>query len=146
MSKFIKLIFATLLMLPFSFAAEKSVDGTLLFGLNYAHAEKGSGRDGDGSDDDNSGKSGDDDDDDNSGEDDDDDDSGNDNASNNDAGDNKKSKRRVRLQNLHLRYPNGWDEKIHNGRYHLKDPMGRTVIRRRATQEDMIRMRAAVGK
>ena len=141
MSKLIKLIIGTFLLLPFSISTVETADGSILFGLKYAHAEKGSGRDGD---DDNSGKGGGDDDD--NEDDDDEEDSQNNNTSTNNAGDNKKNKRENRIQNLHIPYLNGWDEKIHNGRYHLKDPMGRTVIRRRATQEDLIRMRASIGK
>jgi hypothetical protein len=44
-----------------------------------------------------------------------------------------------------LRYGNGWDEQIRNGRYILNDPKGRNVTNRRATMEDLRRMRSAVG-
>ncbi len=46
-------------------------------------------------------------------------------------------------QNLQLIYSNGWEEKIFNGRYELKDPMGRTVSLRSATQADHDRLRRA---
>lgn len=48
-------------------------------------------------------------------------------------------------ENLHLRYANGWDERILNGRYILIDPEGRTVTNRRATMGDQTRMRDAAG-
>lgn len=39
-------------------------------------------------------------------------------------------------------YRGGWKEEIHNGRLELKDPRGRTVVKRWATAEDVARMRA----
>jgi len=47
--------------------------------------------------------------------------------------------------NLHLRYSNGWQEWVRNGRYRLVDPNGHTVADRRAKQSDLDRMRAAAG-
>jgi hypothetical protein len=48
--------------------------------------------------------------------------------------------------NITLKYSNGWNESIVNGRYRLVDPKGRTVADRRATLEDLRRMREAAGK
>lgn len=48
-------------------------------------------------------------------------------------------------QNLHLRYSNGWQEWVRDGRYRLIDPQGRTVSDRRATANDLARMRTAAG-
>ena len=39
-------------------------------------------------------------------------------------------------------YPDGFKEEIRNGVFELKDPAGRTVVRRRATDKDFARMRA----
>jgi hypothetical protein len=42
-------------------------------------------------------------------------------------------------------YPDGWKEELENGIFELKDPSGRTVIERRATGEDVARLRAIVN-
>jgi hypothetical protein len=47
------------------------------------------------------------------------------------------------LQRLHLRYANGWDERVAGGRYRLTDPKGQVVTDRVARPEDLERMRAA---
>ncbi len=39
-----------------------------------------------------------------------------------------------------LSYANGWAERIKDGRYELIDPYGRTVVRRRATADDIARV------
>jgi len=39
-------------------------------------------------------------------------------------------------------YPGGWKEEVEDGKLELKDPTGRTVAERRATPEDMARLRA----
>lgn len=39
-------------------------------------------------------------------------------------------------------YPGGWKEEVQDGRFELKDPKGRTVVKRRATAEDLARLRA----
>lgn len=92
----------------------------------------------------------DDDDDDSDDDDDDDDDHGGGSSSSNSGNDSderwKRSGGRASVGNIHLRYPNGWDEQIRNGRYRLTDPQGRTVSSRRATQGDMIRMRAIASQ
>lgn len=46
---------------------------------------------------------------------------------------------------LHLRYANGWDERVARGRYRLTDPKGRVVKDRVARPDDLVRMRAQVG-
>jgi len=38
-------------------------------------------------------------------------------------------------------YPDGWKEEIRSGVFELRDPAGRTVIRRRATSFDQARMK-----
>jgi hypothetical protein len=44
--------------------------------------------------------------------------------------------------NIEIVYPDGWKEELENGIFELKDPAGRTVIERRATREDVARLRA----
>jgi len=44
-----------------------------------------------------------------------------------------------------LHYSDGWVEMIVNGRYELRDNLNRRVIRRRATEEDFMRMSALLG-
>ncbi len=118
-----------ILLLPFPISVELTADGNFGYGVDYAYAEKGRGRGGD--DDDNSGSGSGNDDDDNDGRD----------------RDRRGSEQREgTLADLHLRYANGWDERILNGRYRLVDPQGRTVANRRATHEDLARMRALVGQ
>ncbi|WP_238367689.1 hypothetical protein [Mesobacterium pallidum] len=43
---------------------------------------------------------------------------------------------------IEARYSTGWKEEIENGRYELKNPAGRTVRERMATEEDMARLSA----
>ena len=43
---------------------------------------------------------------------------------------------------IQVLYRGGWKEEIRNGRLELKDPRGRTVVRRRATPEDFARLQA----
>jgi hypothetical protein len=47
--------------------------------------------------------------------------------------------------NIEIVYPDGWKEELENGIFELKDPSGRTVIERRATSEDIARLRAIVN-
>ncbi len=46
---------------------------------------------------------------------------------------------------IEIVYPDGWKEELENGIFELKDPSGRTVIERRATREDVARLRAIVN-
>ena len=46
---------------------------------------------------------------------------------------------------IEIMYPDGWKEELENGIFELKDPSGRTVIERRATREDVARLRAIVN-
>ena len=187
MLKFLKIILTAVLFVPFPIVVEKSVDGTFVFGVDYAFAEKGRGRGGDEDDDDrdeddddrddddDDDRDDDDSDDDNSGrgsldddrDDDDDarDDDRNDRTTSDDDRDTapstaansntassgggsgiRNSRGQAAIANLHLRYANGWDEQILNGTYRLVDPQGRTVADRRATPDDLARMRALVGQ
>ena len=127
------------------------------------------GDDGDGSDggddddgDDNSGPGGDDDDDDGEDDDDDDDNSGpggHDDNDDDDEDDDDDFGRRsnehvnpatgdkveINGSNIEVLHPDGSKEEIEDGRYEKKDPSGRTVIERRATESDRARLRAMIG-
>jgi hypothetical protein len=46
---------------------------------------------------------------------------------------------------IEIVYPDGWKEELEDGIFELKDPSGRTVIERRATGEDVARLRAIVN-
>ena len=120
-------------MIPFPISGSYDQDGNWVFGVGAARAD---------SDDDD-----DDDDDDEDDDDDDDDDDDNRIGTNTPSAttEGPSSQSRDRPDNLHLRYPNGWDEKIRNGRYILIDPEGRTVTNRAATFADIDRMRDAAG-
>ena len=163
MSRFLKIICLALFFTPMPFTVKKTLDGKLVLGADYALADKGRGRGGnDDDDDDDRSGSGSDRDDDRSGRrdgrdddrDDDDDDRDDDRDRDRDDEDSGRSNGTAGgglerspsgvIANLHLRYSNGWDERILNGRYILVDPEGRTVTRRAATAKDLERMRAAV--
>lgn len=151
MNRLIRVLLASLLLLPFPVSFDK--DGHWLFGAPAAHAKgDGDGDDGDGDgddggDDDNSGR----------GNSDDDDRSGRQSRGGDEKADRaRKNKPHAtmdrgsrqtgnRPQNLHLKYPNGWDERIRNGRYTLIDPHRRKVADRAATFEDYRRMRTVAG-
>ena len=164
MLKPLGLLCAGLLLAPFPLTIERAGDDGWVIGVSMAHAEKGSGRDGnrddrdddDDDDDDRSGRRGgddrDDDDDDDDDEDDDEDDEDDDDLE--DAGQSfgglfggrRSDRGGATVADLHLRYANGWDERILNGQYRLIDPQGRTVSIRAATPDDLARMRALVGQ
>ncbi|MGJ5621251.1 hypothetical protein [Sulfitobacter sp. MF3-043] len=149
LSKFLRSVLVSLLLVLFPGIIWSTSDGVLTFGVSYAFAESGSGSSGSGSSNSGSGNSG-------SGssnsgsgssnsghdEDDDDDRDGDDK----DDKDRRRSAERLGPSaNMHLRYKNGWDEKILNGRYSLVDPQGHKVADRPARTKDLNRMRAAVG-
>lgn len=145
MQKFIRVLLASLCLTPFPMTFAQNPDGTWIFGVEYAHADKGRGRGGD----DDRGDDRDDDRDDDRGNDR-DDDRGNDRD---DDRDDDKVERdrdsgisRGSIPDLHLRYPNGWNEQIRNNRYVLTDPKGRKVTNRKATLKDLKRMREAAGR
>lgn len=48
----------------------------------------------------------------------------------------------IRGGSIEVIYPDGWREEVRNGRFELQDPAGRTVVKRAATSEDLIRMRS----
>ena len=150
MLKLLKILIIAALLVPFPITVTSLPTGWVLIGVDLAHADQGRGRGGDDDRDDDD----DDDDDDRSGRrggDDRDDDS-----SDRDDGQRDRTRRSTqsdagqssgfeRPANLHLRYPNGWDEQILDGRYRLLDPEGRKVADRVATMKDLERMRAAAG-
>jgi len=105
--------------------------------FSKALAKSGPGKDGDGRDDDD-----DDDDDDN----DDDDNSGSGNGANGSSANSPASGSGGSISNIRIDYSNGWEERIRGGRYRLKDPKGRTVADRTATQADYRRLREIKGK
>ena len=45
--------------------------------------------------------------------------------------------------NIEVRFVDGWKEEVENGRYELKDPAGRTVVERAATNADVSRLSLA---
>ena len=167
MMKMIRLLIVSLLFYPFSIAGSQDPDGSWAFGVEAARAsddddDDDSDNSGSGSSNSGSGSSDDDEDDDdsdnsgsgsgNSGSGSSDDDDDDDDYSTS-AGENtpqvttsQPSNQSSRVpENLHLRYPNGWDEKIRNGRYILTDPKGRTVTNRPAAFSDLERMRDIAG-
>lgn len=120
-----------------------------------AHAKSGSGSSGsddndnddDDDDDDRSGRRGgddddDDDDDDNGSRDDDDDDDFGQRSSS--SGNSGPFEPVPEGTNFRVSYDNGWVEWIHEGRYTLIDPWGRLVSDRRASIQDLQRLRAAM--
>ena len=158
LSKFLRAVLVSLLLILFPGIIWSTSDGVLTFGVSYAFAESGSGSSGSGGGGSNSGSgssnsgsgssnsgsgssnSG-------SGHDDDDDDDDDRDGDDKDDKDRRRSAERLGpLANMHLRYKNGWDEKILNGRYSLVDPHGHKVADRPARTKDLNRMRAAVGQ
>lgn len=154
--KLMRVLLLSLIVLFFPISWSLDDDGEWVIGADAARADDDDDDD-DGDDDDDDG---DEDDDDDGDEDDDDDDDDDDDGDDDDDDENggggsnlavenggalpQGSDQRV-PENLHLRYPNGWDERIRNGRYILVDPEGRTVTNRRATMGDLDRMRDAAG-
>ena len=155
MTTLIRIAITALLLVPFPITFSVTEDGVYVFGATPAAADRGRGRGGDDDDDDDRDDDDRDDDDDDGDDDDDDDDDRNDGRNDDDdrADPNRpsatlgrpSSQNSDRPQNLHLRYPNGWDEQIRSGRYILTDPDGRTVSNRPATFADLDRMREAAG-
>lgn len=144
MNKLIKLLLAVLLLFPFPITGSYDQDGKWVFGVTSARADS----DDDDDDDDDDDRDDKDDRNDNDVHDDDDDDRDDDRADPNRPSatpGRPSSQNSDRPENLHLRYPNGWDEKIRSGRYILIDPEGRTVTNRAATFADLDRMRDVAG-
>ena len=146
LSKFLRAVLVSLLLILFPGIIWSTSDGVLTFGVSYAFAESGSGSSGSGGGGSNSGSgnsgSGS-----NSGSDHDDDDDDDRDGDDKDDKDRRRSAERLGPSaNMHLRYKNGWDEKILNGRYSLVDPHGHKVADRPARTKDLNRMRAAVGQ
>ena len=147
----LKVVVLASALIPFQFEFTAGSDGDWSIGLRPAHAESGSGRDGN---DDNGrgrgrGRGGDDDRDDDDKDDDDDDDDDDDRNDNRDTTPNRDRQSNARLGaefNITLQYTNGWQEWVKDGRYVLIDPKGRTVANRRASRDDVARMRSLVGQ
>lgn len=145
----LKVVVLASALIPFQFEFTAGSDGDWSIGLRPAHAESGSGRDGN---DDNGrgrgrGRGGDDDrDDDDKDDNDDDDDDRNDNRDTTPNRDRQSNARLGAEFNITLQYTNDWQEWVKDGRYVLIDPKGRTVANRRASRDDVARMRSLVGQ
>lgn len=152
MMKCLKILIVAGFLVPFPVTFLARTDGGISVDAAVALADKGRGRgrggddrdDDDRDDDDRSGRRGGDDDD---RRDDRDDDRRDDDDRRFETERDSRAPGRTsdRPGNLHLRYANGWDERIFNGRYRLVDPQGRTVADRVATFADLKRMQSAAG-
>ena len=163
-----RVLILSMILLFFPISWTLGPDGKWVFGVDAARAHSDDGDDDDEEDEEDDEDDDDDDDDDGEDDDDDDDDEEDDTDDSSGGSDDDDDNRGVTGNggsagtgggvgtqksgddrrvpgNLHLRYPNGWDEQILNGRYILIDPKGRKVTNRRATMDDLDRMRDAAG-
>lgn len=134
MLKFNKILVTVMFFVPFPMAIYHQEDGKWVIGAEYARAD----------DDDRDDR----DDDDRDDDDRDDEDDRGENVSNdttNRGNDRSSDWQSPTPENLHLRYSNGWEETIRDGRSVLPDPQGRTVSNRRATFDDLTRMCDSAG-